>query len=295
MAHHLGLILEVGACYGKSKMSIRWVSYFPTSKNVSVINVRKQLPPTIVTELIDDTSTFRHLISVDESNISAIQELDSILKIDSKWTKFLKQFSVEITLSEIDEYDYFFIYPQRLDHGKEISFELSMPECLKCPWGASIITPIVVSDRENLNIEFSEVQRSLRLDIEFIVSRRLKEIFVHNNITGLNYEPVFGKSDLYLARIDNEAFHFGKRIVCDSLCRQHLVTVAPSVVNRGTPIESFESDFVIIRGIEIDRKRYFTHPPEWVVSRKCLKILLDEVPNLQRITVRLDEPFKPCF
>lgn len=271
---------------------LEWYEYFPVSYTTVVMaNVRQTLPHVVQRELIQVPETFRESVAVEAEKTAVIAELDRLLRVDSA-TDFLKHKFVEIRENEIPRFSYFRVVPMILDNLK---FKLDIPQCDKCFWGIKLRPPIGLPERVRCACDLGEVVRPHRLDVELIVSERMKAIFDGEGISGLTYQPI-DDSAFYLANITASAWDRGDAIVRDTnFCEKHLVGITPVVVRRRTPVDEFQSDFVMIRGVEVGGTRYFISSPMWYVSRRVLEILLKEVRGLRRATIRLKEKFRPCL
>lgn len=273
---------------------LEWYEYFPISyTKVSMVDVCQSLPQAIQQELIQVPETFLGSVAVEAEKSDVIAELDRLLRIDSA-TKFLKERFVEIEENEISRFAYYYILPMRIE-PRHIKYELDEPQCDKCLWGCHLHPPITLSEKIRRKCDFGQAVLARSLDIELIVSERLKTIFDREGISGLRYQTI-DDSSFYLAKITELAWQHGDLIIRDTnFCEKHLVGFTPTVIHRTTPVDEFRSDFVMICGVEAGGTNCFFAAPVWYVSRRALEILLREVKGLRCATIRLKEKFKPCL
>ena len=256
-------------------------------------DVRQTLPEAIQRELIQVPETFRGSVAVEAGKTDVIAELDRLLQVDSA-RDFLKERFVEIRTDEIPQFAYYHIVPMRIE-PQDIKYELDTPLCDKCFWGLRLHPPITLSDKVRQKCDLGHAVLARSMDIELIVSERMKAIFDGEGISGLTYQPI-DDSSFYLAHITASAWDRGDAIIRDTnFCEKHLVGITPTVIGRRTLVDEFHSDFVMIRGVKVGGTRYFISPPTWYVSRRVLEILLKEVKGLRRTTIRLKEKFRPCL
>ena len=273
---------------------LEWYEYFPVRyATVSMAVVRRKLPRSVQDELIGGPETFQRSVAVEAEKADVIAELDKVLRVDSS-AEFLKERFVEVKKNEISTFPYYHIVPMRIEPW-DIEYELDQPECDRCLWGLHLHPPITLSEKVRRKCDLGQVALVRSMDIELIVSERLKTLFESEGVTGLTYQAI-DDSSFYVAKITSLAWQRGDSIILsDKICEKHLVVVVPVVIRPTTPVDNFETDFVMIRGVDINGKKYTYIPPWWAVSRKALEMLLNEVKGLQRTTIRLNEKFKPCL
>lgn len=273
---------------------LEWYGYYPSSyATVSTAVVRRTLPHVLQKELIQDPQVFQGLIAVDVKKTGVVGELDKLLRIDSS-SEFQRHRFVEVKKNEISQFSYYHIVPMRIE-PQDIEYELNVPQCDKCLWGLYLHPPITLSEKVRRRCEFCQAALVRSMDIELIISERIKSLFESEDITGLKYQAI-DDSSFYLANITSLAWQRGDSIIMSgNYCERHLVVPTPVIIHPSTPVDEFQSDFVMIRGAEIGGKEYTYIPPWWAVSQKVLRLLLKEVKGLQRATIRLNEKFKPCL
>ncbi len=267
-----------------------WIAYYPTAKGESVAALRNNVPSTLASLLINRPKLFQRLVAVEKCNTDAICELDKCFKIESS-TRYIKDRRVEFTIEHISEFDYFFVGLSLLRYLDDVEYEVTRI-CENCPFGEQIGG--ILSSETGISTEFGLVERPHRMGVELVASKRIRCVIESEELVGLT-DISISRSEHSLMKIAAEVWCEADAIVEGTLCKKHNVWFAPTIMFPRFLRSDFTTDFCLIRGVSVKGKRFLLSHPEWVVSRRALRVILREVHNLRSITMRLDEPFRPLL
>jgi hypothetical protein len=272
--------------------------------------VKQSLPAHINAALMKGTPLTEDGIYVESTMANIVRDLDTLLGICTR-TDFGRDHIVEVTESAVAGYDHFFIAPKVLYYNKQVFFEMSRPTCSSdiCPWGARILSPITISPRVLKGLGIAYLSRWWNFKaIELIVSRAVRDLFLSEGITGLEYEecwPIGGHDDgkggeppAYVARMRNGSYQCAQNIdVGKNYCKEHSIAIGPYPFGLWTPGEALsKDDFQMLTAIRASTKEVFRYQSLWVISRRVLELLLrNRVSGLKQATVFLKEPFRPLL
>ena len=283
-------------------MKIEYYAYYPVAKSrkkfypdgdnprIGITDIRAALPNVIASELMEeDVWQWPNSICVETYKEDVVVYLDEVMEL--RKNKFSRRRNIEITEDEIDNFDYFFIDVRTLDWGKQIDYEFQPPTCEyePCPWGSKITSPTRIRSDRIRGLNIARIIDFWKIGTRFIITKKLKDTFEENEITGLKYEPCFIelKKDkkgepiifhdrLYVAEIQPCITQQASKIYPHEYCKKHRIIIAYDVCNLITPEEAIlPYDFQMIDSLLVKRKKYFYRTPWWFVSRKVLKILLE--------------------
>ena len=174
-------------------MKIEYFGYYEVVKkygksHVSVFEMRRNLPTDIERELIQHKD-FEYRLAVSTDKKDTIQYLDKILRAKRK--NFSRRHHIEITEDEIENHDYFFIDLRTLDWKKQVDYEITRPTCSyeACTWGAKRTSPTRIYSRRIRSLNLARICDIWSLEVRFVISGKLKDIFDHAGITGLEQSP----------------------------------------------------------------------------------------------------------
>jgi hypothetical protein len=287
--------------------------FYPTGnrKYLSIADIRKKLPDEISRQLVQDTPIrSSNCICVETSRNDAVRYLDRVMKI--KNNDFAKRRWIEIAENQVENYDYFFLGLRDLDWGKHVEYDVTRPSCAHetCPIGSRRTSPVSVNPRTNLGLSLARISGIWEMSVSFLISRGLKDVFDSNGVTGLAYEPSLINSEgdrksrptsleshFFYAKISNGLAQQAGEIYLHDWCKVHGVIVRFDIVDVCTPRSAIlDYDFQMITKVSVKGHEYHYRLPHWIVSRKVLKILLEEnVRDLRVITPFLKKPFMPVL
>jgi len=291
------------------QMQLEWVQYFRLGTGPSIEEVRKRLPEEIKRSLMHGWKHTDSGIYVESAKTEVINYLDKRLAV-AKCGQFIRYSYLEADANDIDHFDYFFIEPSLFRHHRDVFFEMALPTCTDrcgcCPSGARIASTWRIKKTRLGTLDFGEITRFWQFrSIELVVSSRLKRLFDAHEVSGLEYErcdlsngDVAGEASgdsPYIARIVPETQQWADDIVLRTYCRTHNAIMSYDVFNVHTSRNVMPRfDFVLISGVRVGSNDYYYSRSGWVVSRKILRLLLEnKVRGLRQATVMLQEKFRP--
>ena len=158
----------------------------------------------------------------------------------------------------------------------------------------------------------ARIERPFWLDIELVVSRRFKDIFESEAVTGLRYEPCLcAASDqrenateppAYVAVVVESTWQNARKETdfialtrSEYYCPKHHTHVAGGWLAEPVSREALlDIDFQTINRAKVDQTELYFQPPQLVVSRKVLELLLrHKVSGLRTMTYFVKEKFRP--
>lgn len=279
-------------------MKIDYVSYVPVRYPFNGPEVISKLPDWIRSALIESVAE-QGGIWIERDKVDVIAYLDHFFQI-GEFLKFTRYNHVEISKEHIDEYDFFKISPISFDLGRDVDFTFVEPTCplKRCQTGARITSDITVLKQKMERYELACICWVWEKEIELIISRRLKEVFEDNGITGLRYEPCSPKSTaegFFRATITTSIPHIADDIVVLSGCE-----ACDNILNYALMGERIDRktvqalDFQMIDRVIVKGKTYHYRKNAWVISRRVLRILLDrKIKGLGGCGFLLKKPFLP--
>jgi len=270
---------------------LEWYSYFPISIKESVMKSRKKLPLSIVDALISDPPVFQQLVSIDSSKTTAIAELDRFFGIGTAG-KYFRALNLEGSDDLVSQFQFFFISPLKFEYLDEILFDLSGTTCANCCYG--ITDSSIANFVRTESFDLAEVFRIGRMQIELVVSKRLRNLFEEHSLTGLEFRSS-KEPDYDLAVICEEVWRESREVVSSRRCETHNVVFTPLCVGETYSPSDFSADFCMLAGTRIGSQKFYGAPPGWVVSQKALKIILKKVKTLGRATTRISKCFRPLI
>jgi len=278
------------------------------SKYKTIEDIKKQLPRRVSDQLIRYPD-FKTTISVEVGKRDVVAYLDEIMNI--KTNDFSKRYNIEIYEDEIGKYEYFFVGLRDLDWRKHIDYDVSRPTCKTietCPHGAQRTSPTTIRSERIRSLDLAKINDIWELKVRFVVSERLRDIFERNGITGLKYEPCLierrkgeeGETKsfnekLYVGEITAAIAQYASNVFLHYYCKKHRIIIAFDICNVVTPREAIlESDFQVINRVIVKGKEYYYRTPTFFVSRKVLKILLDnKIADLRKRGTYFGKSFVP--
>lgn len=267
------------------KKKTRW---YPRGdrKYISVVDIKQILPSFMAKEFTCPPDSKDYLCShIETKKKDIIEYYEKMLKkkkVDYDKTRF-----IEATKDEIDHYDFFFIDLRTLNWKKHFDYEISRPTCdfEPCPWGAKITTPVSLKEKYAKNLSIGKCIDVWSLKVRFIISKYIKETFESEGITGLSYKPcLIAGNDVkkpiedmfYVAEISSHVTQEGREIYLRSYCKKHSITISKRIIGQVTSRNAItSSDFQMIDKVNVRGKEYIYRTPFFFVSRKVLKILLE--------------------
>jgi hypothetical protein len=288
-------------------MRYETVEYVPRKPGFSIRDLRNQLPPEILAELVQDERLV--YITVESHKTDVIRYIDSHFNI-GPGGDLMKTTSLEIDQDEIDQFDYFFIGPKSLEGGRFVFCTETQPTCTSeaCPYGAELIGPIRIKPDKARKIDMALVHRLWVVNEELLVSTWVKKLFETEGITGLSdYEQCKAYTEgivdtdetvpVYMAKVLHSTVEHAKEttIIKSFICRKHNM---PSSFYIGDRFcfhnELIDSDFQYIDRFVVNGQTYWNRSSHLVVSQKALKLLLKhKVRGLTPITYFLKQKFRP--
>ena len=291
-------------------MRIEYYSYYPIIKkygipHIGIFEIRRGLASHIKRELIQHPG-FNNRLSVETRKEHVVAHLDKVMKV--KRNHFSRHRHIEVTEDNIDEHNFFFIDVRSLDWGKQIKYEFNSPVCKveTCPWGSKRTSPTRLRARSIRNLDLGRIWDIWDMTVRFVISERLKDLFTNNGITGLKYERCMiederGKQGqtkvfegrYYVAEIAQSISQNAERIYLHDYCKLHGVITSFAMcdpVIRANAILS--DDFQMINRLSVKEKAYYFRTPDFFISRKVLKLLLEnEVTDLRKRGTYFGKPF----
>lgn len=279
-------------------MKIEFFYYWPAKKRTVMTDIKKELPPHILSELVT-SPVADSAIMVETSKREVVRFLDELLGIGTKFlglvtkTNYTKYLHVEIDASELDSYEFFFISPVTLELRKDVTFAFRSPSCASgyCQTGAAIIAPIRIKGKHANRLNLGELCWEWDQAITLIISRRLKDLFDERGLTGLKYSACFvdsdqesadatsinGKPPFFQATFDAATCQHASAINVRTWCKKHMVITDYDLFELETRRQDLLSaDFQMIDRVIVGKAAFLFRRPLWVVSRRVLRLLLEE-------------------
>lgn len=286
-------------------MRYETVEYVPRKPGFGIRDLRNQLPPEILAELVQDERLI--YITVESHKTDVIRYIDSHFNIGPDGD-LMKTTSLEIGQDEIDQFDYFFIGPKSLEGGRFVFCTETKPTCSSeaCPFGAELISPIRIKPDKAKKIDMALVHRLWVVRPELLISAGVRRLFEAEKITGLSdYEQCRVYSEgivdtdetvpVYMARVINSTEeHSNEAVIGRFICQKH--TYPSSIIGDRYCYrnELSDCDFQYIDRLMANGTIYWHRTAHLVVSRRALKLLLKhKVRGLPPITFFLQEKFLP--
>src|SRR6266478_1547755 len=291
---------------------VEWVSYWPTSRDISERDVINALPPRL------KQSLFKNWLGAEINRSDVILELDERFQI-GKTKEYVKTHRLEIHRSCISDYSHFIISPRILEANEHVFFQVTHPTCdvdtrktgsgMVCPWGSRIISPILILQKCLKNLDLAQICRVWDFQAkELVMSPAMKEIFDTEGITSLDYEecwttekpgPSVGRRPpAYVARVSRGGYQSGDDIIVGrDYCLKHSIVLTPYIFGERTPQEGLgQDDFQRLGEVRIGNKEYHHYKSHLVITRRALELLLKHrVRGLRPATVILTQPFRPLI
>lgn len=291
-------------------MIVDIIGYWSTKPSNPTETVRQRLPESLKARLLQGKK-FEYGIYASSDDAALIADLDHKFRIGAR-NDFVKSRYVEVDKRSLDEYPFYHIDPAPMDHSAKVFFDVSPHECSMptCPSGARIVSPIRVAPRAAKRIGIAWIAGPWPTEVDLIVSAELRDLFEQENISGLRYEEceigsataVIDASDtkVYRATIIPTTCYRADEIVLrfpENYCSRHKMVTGPHIVNETMPLaDMHESDFQTIKGVRVKDEEIVFFTPRWVISRRCLRLLLDhKVPGLGTPTWILNQKFRPLI
>ena len=281
--------MEYFTYYHEDKAS--GIFHLSKKKMRNVSDIRKQLPEKILCELIPDSDMRKsNCISVETRKISTVEYLDRILQLKKKIFKRVRY--IEITEEEIPKYEFYYVDLRSLDWGAHIEYEVTRPICEMeaCPYGSKIVSDYKLYVSKIPRLSIGRIWGIWDMSIKFIISRKLKEAFDSEGVTGLNYRSclVENRSEENGSNIQDDHFYMVQIIpnlteTADNIslakgyfCKKHSILFRyDGLFNRSIQKENAsDDDFQMINRTTIMGKVYYFRIPYFFLSRKILNILL---------------------
>lgn len=280
----------------------RRISIGQKIKYTSVADIKKQLSESMVAKLLPPPN--KYCVT---SLYVEVDKVDVVKKLDETWLKrgqLSKAREIEVTKDEIDGYDYFFVDLKNIDWGNHVLYDFDKPLCSHetCPWGAKITSEIKVKDKSVRRYDFVKISEIWGTGVTFLISNRIKKLFDENDITGLSYgtcelvSPNESRveSKYFIAKIITSYKREASDIKLRDYCKQHSIIIDATPINARYPIGSMSNDdFQMLDKIAVDNKEYTFRSPWFFISRKALRILLDNgVKDLKPMTLFTKNGFR---
>jgi hypothetical protein len=281
------------------------VEYVTLKPGFRIQDLRDQLPPGIVAELVQDERLV--YMAVESHKTDVIRYIDSHFNIGPDGD-LMKMTSLEITQDEIDQFDYFFIGPKSLEGGRFVFCTETKPNCanLACPFGAELVSPIRIKPDKARKIDIALVHRLWVIREELLVSTWVKDLFETEGITGLSdYEQCRAYSEevvdtdetvpVYMTRaLYSASEHSDETVINDFICRKHSIPTSHTGDCYCIRNELSDCDIQYIDRLIAKGTTYWYRTAHLVASRKALKLLLKhKIRGLTPITFFLQQKFRP--
>lgn len=270
--------------------------------------IYNNIPLGIKEELID-YRRFQPELWIEKSKKDIISYLDNHYRQYIKNLDCIKCPCLEIDEQEIDHYTHFQIIPDSLQMGSYMSGSFLRPTCPVdgCFVTMRLLNPLRIRLKKAKKIGIGHLVFRNKKTVLFI-SAHLKNLFDSAGVTGLEYEPMlfddrdmheeYGISPPFVARIQKQIASRGDEIYRDDfLCPEHRIVNRLSVRNSCIARDGLpEDDFLEVDRLCFEGEVYNYRANEFMVSRKVLKILLDnKIKGLYKFSFFLDKPFEPIM
>ena len=273
---------------------------------IPIPDVLKFLPEDIIKELLPKPNKLCAIgLNIETNKKEIIQRLDKILSY--KFT-FSKARNIEVTKQEIDNYDYFFIDVKNLDWKTHVFYVFDRPSCLHetCPWGTKITSEIRIANKFVGKYDFAKISEVWGMDVKFLISEKIKKLFGENSITGLDYEicgiepsttinkgDIVDKNQYFIAKVITSYKKIASNIRLRDYCKKHSIIIDATPINIKYPHTMSKDDFQVVDKIVVDKKEYTLRSPWFFMSRRVLRILLDnKVRDLRPMTLFIKKGFR---
>jgi hypothetical protein len=267
-----------------------------------VADILRLLPEDIIKELLPKPNRLCAIgLDIETSKTEIIKRLDRIL---SDKFRFSKARHIEVTKNEIDNYDYYFVDLKNIDWNKDIFYDFEKPSCSHetCPWGTKITSGITIADKIVDKYDFVKISGVWDQNVKFLISNRIKKLFNENCLTGLDYETCETQSSTksesennkyFIAKVTTSYKKTASDIILRDYCKQHSIIVDATPININYPYTKSQDDFQVIDRIVIGKNEYTLRSPWFFISRRTLKILLDnKVKDLRSMTLFTKNGFR---
>ena len=266
-----------------------YIYSFTGNENAQFIRDKiEALPANIKDEAIKDKRLkFFDSIWVDAKKTDIIDFLDEYFEVNNKHY-VRKIYNLEVDNKEINQYEYFTIFPKAVQWEKGVKSDLVMPKCPDpCPVGCKPVMPITVYPKKCKNIGINEIGFSLFGDPELLISAELKDLFDRNHITGLQYtQCVFSKKDNdssekvlvpYHANIVDSVYeNTDELLIRKWYCKKHKILREYDVLNCFLKSHDLtNADIQCVKGVIYNGKTYYYRKPRIIISKRVLQIILD--------------------
>lgn len=272
-------------------MKYHYYSY-GTGKGKKPLYERKEnMPQEVLNELLNDDRLVNE-VYVDKAKQDVVDKLDKLLKI-GKAEDYFRTEHLEVSSTNIDEYDFF-----RVSFKKALVVEdYTPPTCPSgmCTRGVGINEPYILKSTKSLDIGQIDMIQSTT----FVLSSKMKKVFIEEGITGLEYhvcqDKGAGESDYSVAKVTNRIYEDADSIYLNTYCES--CGTIMNYIPFGLRLDRdsvLDLDFQMINGIRVNDKVYNYPVPTWICSKKALKVLLREkVKGMGVKTFFLKEKFIP--
>jgi hypothetical protein len=289
-------------------MRYETISYYPLKPPFARDEIEKQLPDSIVRELLH--GPYLVYLIVESHKTDVVQYLDQKFRI-GQTKDFRKRIALEVDKSEIPNFSHFFIDPRALEWGREVFCNIIRPTCESeaCRFGVQMLRPVRIPIKKAKNLGIAAIGRPWDDCVELILSPYVKNLFESEGITGLDYEPcefydanVCDEPDLtppYLAIVTTATGRLADDIVMGEgtfICKKHAyLNIAFIMFNERTHREALSGDdFQMTNWVIIKDKKYYYAAPRLIVSRRVLQLLLKhKIRGLTGMGFFLGEKFLP--
>lgn len=259
------------------------------------------------TELVTGVPAADYGIWLESTKIETVRRLEDILSVNQS-TSIHKSVHIEIDRQECSRFDYYWIEPQPLQWRKQVFLDMTPRVCQQvdgCRWGMKILHPVRIAARVCNSLLFGRIIMDWEMSVNLVVSAELRRLFDANGFRGLDYHPsdTVGADDgqklgpdCFVAKINHEIAEEARAVLPGAnYCRVHSTFLDAYVfdpVIRRSEVEGF--DFIAVHRVRAGAEVYSYSIPRWFVSRRVLELLWrQKVPGLRRVTLWLNEKFKP--
>jgi hypothetical protein len=290
-------------------MQLKWSAYWPTERSVTVQQLKRRLRSEVKAELMSGTPILDNGICIESSKVEAVKKLEDELGLPGN-RGVIKTVHVEIDRKSLGEFQFFTIDPQTAAYDEDVFFDMRWPSCKQvavCPWGVAITSAVTVLRRAYKPYLLGRILPHLEMAVVLLVSGQVRAVLESTGIHGLEYMPCVlrepnGSStqnnECLVARIRHKVAERASHIITgQNYCPAHSTVQTPYVFDpRIERAEVAGHDFVEVNSVKVNEKVFWYYMPTWFVSRRVLEVLMDnKVPGLQRVTMILNEKFKPVL
>lgn len=293
---------------------LEYFAYYPINKSrsfsfagkrrITATDIKNQLPKFLVKELLSPPNQYCVsclYVEKDKENV--------INFLDEKWVtkgELGKNREIEITLDELGKHDYFFVDLKNIGWGEDVDYEFDKPSCSHntCPWGSKITSKIRIAETIIGKYDFVKISGGWDQNVRFLISNRIRNIFDKNGISGLSYDACSEHistdqetgdiSQTYsIATITTSYVKNAADILLRDCCKKHSIIIDATPINVKYPNTTSRSDFQGVDKIFVGKKEYTLRSPWFFMSRKVLRILLDnKVKDLRPMTLFIKNGFR---